>query len=63
MAILRSLDGQFYEIPDDQVAKFLIPAEKVKEMAAEFRVPRLLKMVDACRLWQHVHDTCVSAFR
>lgn len=31
MAILRSLDGQFYEIPDDQVAKFLIPAEKVKE--------------------------------
>jgi hypothetical protein len=31
MAILRSLDGQFYEVPDDQLAKFLIPADKVKE--------------------------------
>jgi hypothetical protein len=31
MAILRSVDGQFYEIPDDQVAKFLIPADKVKD--------------------------------
>jgi hypothetical protein len=31
MAILRSLDGQFYEVPDDQLAKYLIPADKVKE--------------------------------
>jgi hypothetical protein len=31
MAILRSLDGQFYEVPDDQLSKFLIPADKVKE--------------------------------
>src|SRR5271165_3581369 len=31
MAILRSLDGKFYEIPDEQVAKFLIPADKVKD--------------------------------
>jgi hypothetical protein len=31
MAILRSVDGQFYEIPDDQLPKFLIPADKVKE--------------------------------
>jgi hypothetical protein len=31
MAILRSLDGQFYEVPDDQLPKFLIPADKVKE--------------------------------
>lgn len=31
MAILRSLDGKFYEIPDDQVNNFLIPEDKVKE--------------------------------
>ena len=31
MAILRSVDGRFYEIPDDQVSKYLIPADKVKE--------------------------------
>jgi hypothetical protein len=31
MAILRSVDGQFYEIPDDQLSKYLVPADKVKE--------------------------------
>jgi hypothetical protein len=31
MAILRSLDGQFYEIPDELLAGYRIPAEKVKE--------------------------------
>ncbi len=31
MAILRSVDGRFFEIPDDQVEKYLIPADKVKE--------------------------------
>ena len=30
MAILRSLDGRFFEIPDDQVDRFLIPADQVK---------------------------------
>ena len=31
MAVLRSLDGKFYEVPDDQVEKYLVPADKVKE--------------------------------
>jgi hypothetical protein len=31
MAILRSLDGNFYEIPDDVAARYLIPPDKVKE--------------------------------
>src|SRR5262249_24856928 len=31
MAILRSLDGRFFEIPDSQVEQFLIPVDKVKE--------------------------------
>ena len=31
MAILRSLDGKFYEIPDDLVSRYLIPADKVQE--------------------------------
>lgn len=31
MAILRSLDGRFYEIPDDKVAEYLIPEDRVKE--------------------------------
>jgi hypothetical protein len=31
MAILRSLDGKFYEIPDEALSGYLIPEEKVKE--------------------------------
>jgi hypothetical protein len=31
MAILRALDGTFYEVPDDQMAKFKIPPDKLKE--------------------------------
>ena len=31
MAILRALDGTFYEVPDDQVAKYKIPDDKLKE--------------------------------
>ena len=31
MAILRSVDGQFYDVPDDQLAQYLVPADKVKE--------------------------------
>jgi len=29
--ILQSIDGKFYEIPDVEVAKYLIPADKVQE--------------------------------
>ncbi len=35
MAILRSVDGQFYEIPDDQLSRFLVPEDKVKEKLQE----------------------------
>ena len=35
MAILRSVDGKFYEVPDDQLDKFLVPEDKVKEKLAE----------------------------
>jgi len=30
MAILRSMDGQFYNVPDDQLSAMLVPAEQVK---------------------------------
>jgi hypothetical protein len=30
MAILRSLDGKFYEIPDSLLSSYLIPADKVE---------------------------------
>ena len=32
MAILRSSDGRFYEVPDDQLEEFEIPADQVKGM-------------------------------
>lgn len=31
MAILRALDGRFYEVPDDQAGKFAVPEDKVKD--------------------------------
>jgi hypothetical protein len=31
VAILRGLDGKFYEIPDHVLSSYLIPADKVKE--------------------------------
>ena len=30
MAILRSMDGQFYNVLDDQLSAMLVPAEQVK---------------------------------
>ena len=35
MAILRSFDGTFYEVPDDQLATFELAPEKVKEALAQ----------------------------
>ncbi len=32
MAILRAMDGKFYDVPDDQAAKFEVPRDKVKEL-------------------------------
>lgn len=34
MAILRSVDGKFYEIPDEELGEFEVPAEKVNELMA-----------------------------
>ncbi|MCG8559520.1 MAG: hypothetical protein MI824_06960 [Hyphomicrobiales bacterium] len=34
MAILRSVDGKFYEIPDEELGQFEVPAEKVNELMA-----------------------------
>ena len=31
MAILQSINGQFYQIPDEDAEKFLVPADKVEE--------------------------------
>ena len=31
MAILRSVDGKFYEVPDKSLEKFEIPADQVRE--------------------------------
>ncbi len=31
MAIVRGVDGTFYEVPDDQLAHFKIPEDKLKE--------------------------------
>lgn len=30
MAILRSADGKFYDVPDDELANYEVPAEQVK---------------------------------
>ena len=31
MAILRSVDGKFYEVPDKDLEKFEVPADEVRE--------------------------------
>jgi len=38
MAILRSNDGKFYDVADDQLEDKLIPAEEVKERLGEVGV-------------------------
>ena len=35
MAILRSVDGRLYDVPDDQLSDYEVPAEKVSELMAE----------------------------
>jgi len=41
MAILRSMDGRFYQVPDEELAQHLIPADKLVETmrAAGYCVP------------------------
>lgn len=35
MAILRSSDGKFYDIPDSELSSMEVPAEKLKEVLSE----------------------------
>ncbi|MBI5684344.1 MAG: hypothetical protein HZC54_04630 [Verrucomicrobia bacterium] len=37
MAILQSMDGRFYQIPDEDAEKFLVPADKVEETLGAMR--------------------------
>jgi hypothetical protein len=39
MAILRGLDGKFYEVPDDKVKNFEVPREKVKALLEKHGLP------------------------
>jgi len=32
MAILRAMDGKFYDVPDAEASKFEVPRDKVKEL-------------------------------
>lgn len=32
MAILRSVEGKFYEVPDKELSKLEVPADKVKDI-------------------------------
>ena len=35
MAILRSLEGKFYDIPDEEAQKYEVPREQVKDLLAK----------------------------
>jgi hypothetical protein len=35
MAILESIDGRFYDIPDKELAQYVVPADKVGELLKE----------------------------
>jgi hypothetical protein len=32
MAIVQSVDGKFFEVPDDKLEKYAVPADKVKDL-------------------------------
>jgi len=40
MAVLRSVDGKFYDVPDDQLEKFAIPEEQVNQKLQGARTAR-----------------------
>ena len=35
MAILRSSDGKFYDVPDEEAHKYEVPREKVKDLLSK----------------------------
>ncbi|MEM7014734.1 MAG: hypothetical protein AAF585_25015 [Verrucomicrobiota bacterium] len=40
MAILRSMDGKFYNVPDDQLESHLVPADEVKAKLDDARTAK-----------------------
>lgn len=39
MSLMKSIDGRLYNVPDEQAAKYLIPADKVAEVLKEAGLP------------------------
>ena len=39
MAILRSVDGRFYEVPEDELDQYLVPADQVRDKLQEAGAP------------------------
>ena len=39
MAILRGVDGMFYDVPDDKLESFAIPADEVKQRLEDSNFP------------------------
>jgi hypothetical protein len=39
MSVLRGPDGKFYDVPDDQLASYTVPPEKVRETLEKAGVP------------------------
>ena len=39
MAVLRAMDGKFYDVPDDQASKFEIPRDQVKALLEKSGAP------------------------
>ena len=39
MPVVQSMDGKFYDIPDDQASQFEVPREKVKELLEKMGAP------------------------
>ena len=41
MAVLLSMEGKYYDVPDDQVAAFEVPREKVRDVLAHSPMPSM----------------------
>ena len=39
MPVVQSMDGKFYDIPDDQASQFEVPRERVKELLEKMGAP------------------------
>ncbi len=41
MAVLLSMEGKYYDVPDDQAAAFEVPREKVRDVLAHSPMPAM----------------------